>query len=80
MRKDISNSVFIGQLIKHELKRQGKTSVWLAQQLDCHRTNVYKIYGRDTIDTGMLLHISKILDYDFFKLYSEILTSSSERK
>lgn len=80
MKKDISNSVFIGELIKRELKRQGKTSVWLAKELDCHRTNVYKIYGRDTIDTGMLLHISRILNYDFFKLYSEILTSSSERK
>ena len=66
-----NNSLLIGERIKQELKRQGKTSVWLAQQLGCHRTNIYKVYAKSTIDTGMLLHISRILRYDFFKLYSE---------
>lgn len=66
------NSTFvIGERIKQELKRQGKTSVWLAKQLGCHRTNIYKVYGKSTIDTGMLMHISKILGYNFFKLLSE---------
>ena len=75
-----NSTLVIGERIKQELKRQGKTSVWLAKQLGCHRTNIYKVYGRASIDTGMLLHISKLLNYDFFKLYSEILTSSSEGK
>ena len=75
-----NSTLVIGERIKQELKRQGKTSVWLAKQLGCHRTNIYKVYGRTSIDTGMLLHISKLLNYDFFKLYSEILTSSSEGK
>ena len=39
--KDNSNtSIVIGELIKRELKKQGKTSVWLAEGLGCHRTNV----------------------------------------
>ena len=66
-----NNSLVIGERIKQELKRQGKTSVWLAKQLGCHRTNIYKVYAKSTIDTGMLLHICKLLQYDFFKLYSE---------
>ncbi len=69
------NTLVIGERIKQELKRQGKTSVWLSKQLGCHRTNIYKVYGRASIDTGMLLHISRILKYDFFKLYSEALSS-----
>ena len=64
------NALVIGERIKQELKKQGKTSVWLAEQLGCHRTNIYKVYERATIDTGLLFHISKLLSFDFFKLYS----------
>lgn len=35
---DKVNTVVIGKLIKEELQRQGKTSVWLANELGCHRT------------------------------------------
>ena len=66
-------SIVIGELIKRELKKQGKTSVWLAGELGCHRTNVYKIYDRSTIDSGMLFHICQLLKVDFFKLYSDAL-------
>ena len=72
--KDNSNtSIVIGELIKRELKKQGKTSVWLAEGLGCHRTNVYKINDRSTIDSGMLFHISQLLKVDFFKIYSDAL-------
>ncbi len=60
----------IGKLIRQTLEEQGKTSVWLAEQLSCSRTNVYKIYERTTIDTELLLRISAILDYNFFALYT----------
>jgi hypothetical protein len=39
----------------------------------CHRTNIYKIYEKRTIDTGVLLHISRILRHDFFNDYSHDL-------
>ena len=79
MAKYGNNALVIGERIKQELKRQGKTSVWLAQQLGCHRANIYKVYERATIDTGMLFHISKLLNFDFFKLYTDLLISSRER-
>ena len=51
--KDKVNAIpLIGEIIKEELSKQGKTTVWLAEQLGCHRTNIYKVYGRATIDTG----------------------------
>lgn len=71
-------TLVIGERIKQELKRQGKTSVWLAKQLGCHRTNIYKVYAKATIDTGMLMHISKILGYNFFKLYSDEYIKTSQ--
>lgn len=74
MKDKMNTTIAIGELIKGELKRQGKTSVWLAQELGCHRTNIYKVYGRSSIDTGMLFHISALLHVDFFKIYSEALS------
>lgn len=73
MKDKINTTLVIGERIKEELKRQGKTSVWLAEQLGCHRTNIYKVYGRSSIDTAMLFHISVLLNVDFFKLYSDAL-------
>ena len=62
--------IHIGQCIRQQVKEQGKTSVWLARELGCHRTNLYKIYDKRSIDTSVLLRISRILNYDFFSLYS----------
>ncbi|MBR1545205.1 MAG: XRE family transcriptional regulator [Prevotella sp.] len=69
-------SIHIGSVIKEELNRQGRTTVWLAEQLGCHRTNLYKIYDRRTIDTGVLLRISRIMGYDFFQRYSADLAGN----
>ncbi len=68
----------IGLLIRQKLKERKRTIVWLAENLSCSRTNVYKIFDKRSIDTDYLLRISDILDYDFFKLYSEELKKRRE--
>ena len=65
----------IGELIKEELHKQGRSNVWLAQQLSCNVRTVAKIFHKQTIDTQQLLQISRVLDYDFFKIFSEVLAS-----
>ena len=42
---------------------------WLGKQLGCSRQNIYKILNRPWIYTDMLLKISDLLDYDFFKCF-----------
>ncbi len=61
--------VHIGQQIEKELRHQGRSVSWLAHALCCDRTNVYKIFHRKSIDTDLLLRISRILDCDFFRSY-----------
>lgn len=34
------------------------------------RENMYSIFSRKTIDTGLLFAISRVLEFDFFRLYS----------
>ncbi len=56
----------IGILIKEEFERQGRSISWFARKMCCDRSNVYRLFQRETIDTGVLTRISLILHHDFF--------------
>jgi len=64
--KAMQEAPHIGHLIEAELKRQGRSVVWLAEQLCCHRNNVYLIFRREWIDTSVLKKIALALRHDFF--------------
>ena len=58
--------VHIGSLIEQELRRQERTVTWFANKLHCDRTNIYKIFKKQSIDTQFLEKISDILQHNFF--------------
>lgn len=66
----------IGQAIKEQMERQGKTVGWLAKELSCDRTNIYSIYRRQSIDSNLLLRISVALQHNFFEILSEEFNQS----
>lgn len=43
------------------------TLTWFAAAIHCDRRNLYYIFDRPTIDTGMLLRISEALGHNFFR-------------
>ena len=61
----------IGNLIKERLKEEHKSVVWLAQELGCHRTNVYNIFEKSSLDTNILRRISIIMHHNFFDYLQE---------
>ena len=61
----------IGKMIKDELDRQGHSVGWLAKELECNRSTVYRYVARNSIDTAILAEISIIWKKDFFKIISE---------
>ena len=65
--------VHIGKLIKLELEAQERTPSWLARKISCERPNVYNIFERKSLDTSLLVQISKALDKDFFAILSQEL-------
>lgn len=67
------DDIFIGRLIENELRRQQKSVVWLSKELNCNRTNIYKIFGRQSVDTELLLKISNALNCNFFDIYTSRL-------
>ena len=68
--------IHIGNIIKKKFDEQDVTVSWFANQLCCDRTNVYSIFKSESIDTALLVKISIILKYDFFKHYSEDIQNS----
>ncbi|MDR1221763.1 MAG: helix-turn-helix domain-containing protein [Tannerella sp.] len=62
--------IHIDKLIQAKMKAEGRSVTWLAKQLNCDRSNIYKIYRKTTIDTALLSHICELLNFDFFQYYS----------
>lgn len=67
--------VFIGKIIEEELRRQERSVTWFSRKIHCDRRNVYDIFSRAYIDTGLLYKICIVLDTDFFSVYSRSLQS-----
>lgn len=67
--------IHIGNLIRDELRRQTRTNTWLAEQIGVTPRTVNKIFSKMVIDTAQLSNISKALNHDFFKYYSDNLNS-----
>ena len=55
----------IGKMIQDELSRQGRTVVWLAKEIYCEKSNVYKLFKRKSIDFEQLLKICEVLNHNF---------------
>lgn len=61
----------IGQLIKDELTAQERSVAWFARKLCLDRSNVYRLFQKNSIDTSLLMRISLVLNKDFFSLLSD---------
>lgn len=61
----------IGSLIKAELERQERSISWFARKLSCDRSNVYRLFQRESVDTRLLTRISLLLEHDFFSELSD---------
>lgn len=63
-------AIHIGKKIKEELYRQGISVTLFAKKINRSRNVVYDIFERESIDTDLLNKAGKILNCDFFSLYS----------
>lgn len=64
-------SVHIGSIIRCEMERQERSVSWLARNLSCDRTNIYRIFQKDNIDCILLGRISRILNCNFFRVLAD---------
>lgn len=69
----------LGVLIKEELAAQERTVSWFARKLHIDRSNAYRLFQKNSIDTALLFRISIILDRDFFALLSASLSDRMQK-
>jgi plasmid maintenance system antidote protein VapI len=70
----MNTEVHIGKLICKKMKESGHTASWLARKMECHPSTIQKIFTKQHINTGVLMRISIILQYNFFAHYSDYAT------
>jgi transcriptional regulator with XRE-family HTH domain len=59
----------IGHKIKEVFDARGMKLTDFADELGTVRQNVYRIFKKRHLDTGLLLKISQVLNYNFFQYY-----------
>ncbi len=66
-----TSEIHIGRLIQEQLKADHRSVGWLSREIGCTRNHVYKIFRKPSLDGDLLLLISKAMNYNFFRFYSE---------
>ncbi|GCC51298.1 hypothetical protein SanaruYs_15210 [Chryseotalea sanaruensis] len=66
-----SKSVHIGELIQQVFEQKATKLSDFAEQLGTVRQNVYRIFKKRHLDTGLLLRISQVLEHNFFQYYCQ---------
>lgn len=72
--------IHIGNKIKGLVFKKGMSVSEFGRRINKSRENVYSIYKRKTIDTGLLMVISKVLEHDFFEYYTALSSEVQKLK
>lgn len=74
--------IHIGQIIENRAKEKGLSLDEVGKLISKTRQTVADIYKRQSIDTELLLSISRALEFDFFEMYysEEPLKSMREKE
>ena len=65
--------LLIGDIILNRLKEIGLSKTEFARRINCSPQNAFNILDRDSIDTKLLVEISKVLDYNFFSYFDTLI-------
>jgi len=72
--------IHIGKTIEEVFNKKGMTVSELARRINKSRENIYSIFKRKTIDTGLLVNLSNVLEHDFFQYYTPLKTEVEKLK
>jgi hypothetical protein len=74
----MNEKIHIGNIISQSLKEAGINKNWLSKQIPCDQSNFCKILQKPSMDTGLLLRISLVLQIDFFFQFSNCYTENQQ--
>lgn len=73
-------SLHIGEKIRDKARERRIGPSELGRMINTSKQNIYSIFRRKTIDTELLLKISRALDFDFFSFYIDRKDPRQEKK
>ena len=76
----MEKNIAIGNVIREELRHQGKSNQWLADRISVNIRTVNKIFQKVSIDSNQLMLISCALGVDFFQYYSRAFAEKKRLK
>lgn len=65
--------IHIGQMIKERIAESEMETLRICNFLKCSEDEVIEMYQQENLPTDILLKWSKLLEYDFFRIYSQHL-------
>ena len=68
--------VHIGKEIEKQFQKSGIKIGSFAEKISTGERNVYSLFRRKDISSEMLVAVSKALNYNFFKLYTQDLANT----
>ena len=74
------NNIHIGHLIREQLRKDQRSASWLAREIHCSRNHVYKIFNKSSLDSNLILKISKAMHFNFFRYYSAELAAEMKER
>ena len=66
-------NIHIGQMIEKDVADSGTEMSRICNFMKCEEEEVKQIYLQENLSTDILLKWSKLLEYDFFRIYSQHL-------
>ena len=72
--------IHIGKFIRLRVGESGIDTTRICNFLDCDEKRLEKMYEKETLEADLILRWSKLLEYDFFRLYTQHLVFYSPQK
>ncbi|AZA78123.1 transposase [Chryseobacterium sp. G0186] len=66
-------NIHIGQMIKNEVVESGIEISRICKFMNCSEDEVNEMYTLKSVDCEIILRWSKLLEYDFFRIYTQHL-------
>jgi len=76
----MNDKIHMGKLVYQKLKEDGRSASWLAKQIHCSRTHIYKLFQKSEIFHPQLVQIGIALEFDFFTHYSKVVYKRYSKK
>lgn len=65
--------IHIGQMIEKRVAESGMETSRICSFLKCSKEEIEKMFTKENLSTDILLKWSNLLDYDFFRVYTQHL-------